>query len=72
MAPQKMMKKIDAVGEASNMNVDVLSDTMPRAIDSIKSWTHVFKIMENEIINCPEESGNEVDDTHVAKLRYIA
>jgi hypothetical protein len=51
---------------------DVLSDTTPRAIDSVKSWTQVFEILEHEVINCPEDSGDEVDDTHEAKLRYIA
>jgi hypothetical protein len=72
MAPRKMMKKTDAAGEGSNPNADVLSDTTPRAIDSVKSWTQVFEILEHEIINCPEDSGDEVDDTHEAKLRYIA
>jgi hypothetical protein len=29
MAPWKMMKNTDAVGEGSNPNVDILSDTTP-------------------------------------------
>jgi hypothetical protein len=32
----------------------------------------VFEILEHEIINFPEDSGDEVDDTHEDKLRYIA
>jgi hypothetical protein len=66
------MKKIDADGEGSNPNADVLSDTTPRAIDSVKSWKHVFEILEHEVINCPEDFDDEVDDTHGAKLRHIA
>jgi hypothetical protein len=72
MAPRKMMKNIDAAGEGSNLNADVLSDTMPLAIDSVKSWTHVFEILEHEVISCPEDYGDEVDDTHGAKLKYVA
>jgi hypothetical protein len=59
-------------GEGSNPNADVLFDTTLRAIDLVKSWTRVFEILEHEVINCPEYSGDEVDDTHRAKLRYIA
>jgi hypothetical protein len=55
MAPQKMMKNPDAVGEDSNPNIDVLLDTMPRAMDIVKSRTQVFEVLEQEIINCQEE-----------------
>jgi hypothetical protein len=67
-----MMKKPDVAGEGSNPNVDVLLDTTPRAIDSVQSWTHVFEVLEHEIINCPKYFGDEVDNTHKNKLRYIA
>jgi hypothetical protein len=72
MAPRKMMKKLDAAGEGSNPKVDVLSNTTPRAIDTVKAWTQVFEVLEHEIINCLEDSGEEVDDTHEGKLIYIA
>jgi hypothetical protein len=32
----------------------------------------VFKVLEHEIINCPEDSSDEEDDNHEAKIRYIA
>jgi hypothetical protein len=72
MEQRKMMKKTYATGEGSNPNVDFLSDIMPQAIDSVKSWTQVFEILEHEIINFPEHFSDEVDDTHGDKLRYIA
>jgi hypothetical protein len=55
MAPRKMAKE---AGESTNLNTDVLSDTSPRAIDTVKSWTHVFDILEHELINFPEDSGD--------------
>jgi hypothetical protein len=72
MAPRKMMKKIDAAGEDSNPNVDVLSDTTPRAIEAIKYWTRVFEVLKQEIINYPEDSSDEEDDTYAAKLGHIS
>jgi hypothetical protein len=50
MAPRKMTKNIDAVGEGSNPNADILSDTTTRAIDTVKSWTQVFEILKHEVI----------------------
>ena len=32
----------------------------------------MFEVLEHEIINCLEDSSEEEDDTHEAKLRYIA
>jgi hypothetical protein len=72
MEPQKMMKNPDATSEDSNPNVDVLSNTTMRAMDTVKSWTQVFEVLEHEIINCPEDSAEEEDDTYATKLRHIA
>jgi hypothetical protein len=38
----------------------------------VKSWTHVFDILEHKLINCQEDFSNEVNDTHEAKLKHIA
>jgi hypothetical protein len=38
MAPRKAARKQDALGDDSNPNTDVLSDTTPRVTDAIKSW----------------------------------
>jgi hypothetical protein len=54
-----MMKNPDAAGKDSNPNVDFLLDTTPRATYTIKSWMHMFDILEHEIINCPKESIKE-------------
>jgi hypothetical protein len=72
MAPWKMMNNLDAANEVSNPNVNVLLDTTPRAIDSVKYWMQVFEVLEHEIVNCPGYSGYEEDNTHEAKIIYIA
>jgi hypothetical protein len=72
MAPRKMTKNLDATGEDSNPNVNVLSDTTPREMDTVKTWMQVFDIMEREIINCLEDSVEEEDETYTAKLKHIS
>jgi hypothetical protein len=69
MAPRKMAK---AVGESENLNTDVLSDTSLRSIGIVKSWTQVSNILEHELINFPDDLGDEVTETHATKLRDIA
>jgi hypothetical protein len=72
MAPRKTLKKSDEAGEGSNPNSDVLSDTTPHVVDSIRSWMQIFKILEREVINCPDDSGDEKTDKLGTKLRVIA
>jgi hypothetical protein len=45
MAPRKDAKNIDASGDDSNPNEDVLSNTTPRVVDAIKTWTQVFDVL---------------------------
>jgi hypothetical protein len=60
MAPRKIAK---AAGESSSQNIDVLSDTSPRVVDTVKTWTQVFDILQYELIDCPDDSGDEVTET---------
>jgi hypothetical protein len=69
MAPRKMGK---GTGESSSQNTDVLSDTSPRAVETIKTWTQVCDILQYELNNCPEESDDEGTETQETKLKYIA
>jgi hypothetical protein len=56
MVPQKFAKNLDASGDDSNPNVDLLSDTTPRFADAIKNWTQVFGDLEHEIIKYLDDS----------------
>ena len=66
------MKNPNADGEDSNPNADVFSDTTTRAIDIVKYWMQVLEVLEQDIINYPEESAEEEYDTYAAKLKHIA
>ena len=71
VAPRKAGKKQDASADDSNPNTDVLSDTTPRITDTIKSWKQVYDILEHEIINCPDDSDEEDDQSFTDNLRYV-
>jgi hypothetical protein len=72
MAPRKNLKKSDEAGEGSNPNSDVLSDTTPHVVDSVRSWMQIFEILEHEVMNCPDDFGDEKTDKTGTKLRVIA
>ena len=72
MAPRKTSKKNDDVSEGLNLNVDIMSDTMPHVVDSIRSWMQIFTILEHEVINFLDDSGDEKNDTQGTKIKIIA
>jgi len=66
------MKKHEAAGKDSNPNANVLSDTTPRSMETVKSWMQMFEVLEKEIINCLEDSTEEEDNAYATKIRRIA
>jgi hypothetical protein len=72
MVPCKAGKKQDASTSDSSPNTDVLSDTTPQILDTIKSWKQVYDILEHEVIECLDDSAGEDDESFSAKLRLVA
>jgi len=72
MAPRKAAKNIDASNDDSNPNAYVLSDTTPRVVDAIKTWKRVYDALEHEIINFPNDSDEEDNDSFTTTLRHVA
>jgi hypothetical protein len=60
MAPRKAFK---AAAESSGQGSDVVSDTSPRSINTVKTWTYISDIFQSESVNCSDDSSdNEKDD----------
>jgi hypothetical protein len=77
MAPIKAPKKSEEAGGSSNLYGDVVSDTTPHAMDSIKSWRQIFEILDYEIGNClnnirNERTKNKLRDIAESELHKIA
>ena len=66
-----MQKQSDDAGEISNPNLDVLSDTTPHVVDSVRSWMQILEILEHEFRNFPDDFGNKRTDKTENKLRDI-
>jgi hypothetical protein len=68
MAPRKMVK---GMGESLSQNTNVLLDTSPRVVETIKKWMQVCDILQYELDNYPKESNNEGIKTQATKLKYV-
>jgi hypothetical protein len=59
MAPRKAAKaNIEVAGQGS----DNVSDTSPRSVDSVPSWSFVLDILQSELVNYSDSDDNENDD----------
>jgi hypothetical protein len=72
MAPKKGSKKSEDTTEFSSPEGDVISDTTPHAIDSIKSWRQIYKNLDYEIKNSLNDSENHLWDIAKSELHKIA
>jgi hypothetical protein len=66
MAPKKALKKNEDAQEG-----DIISDTTPHAIDSIKSWTQISELLEYELENAHPNSENHCRDIAESELHKI-
>jgi hypothetical protein len=63
MAPRKTPK---TTGESSGQGSDIISDTSPKSISIVKTWTEVSDVLQSELINCSDDSiGNEKEDISI-------
>ena len=72
MAPKRVLKKVEGTNESTGIEVDVIFDTTPHAIDSIKSWRQIFENLDYEIKNFPHDSENKLRDIAESKLHKVA
>ena len=72
IAQQKAAKKLDASGDDSNPNADVLSNRTLWVADAIKTWMQVFDVLEHEIINCLDDSTEEDDNSYTTKIKDVS
>ena len=66
MAPRKAPKKNEEAQEG-----DIISDTTPHAIDSIKSWNQISDFLEYEFENAHPDSENHFRDIAESELHKI-
>jgi hypothetical protein len=72
MAPKMGPKKSEDTTKISIPEGDVISDTTPHAIDSIKSWRQIYENLYCEMKNSLSDSENHLQDIAESELHKIA
>jgi len=72
MAPKMGPKKSEDTTEISSPEGDVISDTTPHAIDSIKSWRQIYENLDCDMKNSPSDSENHLRDIAKSEFHKIA
>jgi hypothetical protein len=66
-----LRKTPKTTGESSSQGSDIISDTSPRSINTVKTWTQVSNILQRMMINCSDDSsGNEKEDISI-KYKFV-
>jgi hypothetical protein len=60
MALRKTSKEsAEVLGQGS----DNVSDTSPRRVDSVRTWSYISEVLQSDVVNCSDDSSdNEKDD----------
>ena len=65
-------KETEVTSEGSGQSSEVISDTSPRSINIVKTWTHVFNTIQYEVVNCPDDSSDNENANLSTKYKIIA
>ena len=68
MAPQKASK---ASAEISGQGSDNVSDTSPRSIDSIRTWSYILEVLQSDLVNCLNDSSDNEKDDMTTKYKIV-
>jgi len=68
MAPRKVSM---ASAESSRQGLDNVSDTSPRRVDSIRTWSYISKVLQSEFMNCSDDSNDSEKDDLATKYKIF-
>jgi len=68
MSPRKASK---AIAENSGKGSDNVSDTSPRSIDSIITWSYISEVLQYEMVNCSDDSNDNEKDYLATKYKIV-
>jgi hypothetical protein len=69
MPPRKATKE---TSESSGQSLEVFSNTSSRSINTVKTWTNVFNILQYELVNFPHDSSNNENEDLSTKYKTIS
>jgi hypothetical protein len=60
------------VSESSGQDSDIFSNTSPRSINSVKTWSYVSNILQFDSVNCWDDSSDNKKDDLSTKYKIVA
>jgi hypothetical protein len=68
MAPRKASKAtVEVLGQGS----DNVSDTSPRSVDFVRTWSYIYEVLQSELVDVSDDcSENEKDDL-ITKYKIV-
>ena len=68
MAPGKASK---ASAEVSGQGSDNVSDTSPRSIDSVWTWSYLSEVLQSDVVNYSDDSSDNEKDDMTTKYKIV-
>jgi hypothetical protein len=68
MALWKMPKNI---GKSSSQGSDIISNTLPRSINTVKTWKQVSNVLQRKLINCSNNSNDNEKEGISTKYKVV-
>jgi hypothetical protein len=68
MAPRKVSK---ATVEVSGQGSDNVSDTSPRSVDSVRTWSYISKVLQSELVDVSDDSSENEKYDLITKYKIV-
>jgi hypothetical protein len=68
MAPRKASK---ANVEVSGQGSDNVSDTSPRSVDSVRTWSYISEVLQFELVDVLDDSSENEKDDLITKYKIV-
>jgi hypothetical protein len=68
MAPRKVSK---ATIEVSGQGSDNVSDTSPRSVDSVRTWSYISKVLQSELVDVSDDSSENEKENLITKYKIV-
>ena len=68
MASLKASKASAKVSGQGSVNV---SDTSPRSVDSVRTWSYISEVLQSDVVNCSDDSSDNEKDYMTTKYKIV-
>jgi hypothetical protein len=68
MAPRKVSKAtVEVLGQGS----DNFSDTSPRSVDSVRTWSYISEVLQSELVDGSDDSSENEKYDLITKYKTV-